>query len=133
MTRQDILNGIIAAWDAKQNIALKQTTTFSAFLRGSDQRFAKEVIEYAMKLDFWQASKSRIDENAWNTLVPDLALIGSIASDDPTVFQTAIATISNKEFKVKAAFVMHMLEAFENGDRFIVAKLAYDGSNDING
>lgn len=61
-----------------------------------------------------------VDANHWATLLADVSAFQTMSETRQRVGEI-------EDIIERSKFLTHMLKAFRDGDRFIVAKLAYDG------
>ncbi len=77
----------------------------------------KPVIELEQQTDFHKSYSSKPDADHWATLLPVLERFKSVDVD----------TEDTSNFDSDQLFLKHMLAAFLDGERFLIAKMRYNG------
>lgn len=86
---------------------------------------AQNVCSFADHLRFKRSLAWKVDYEVWETLVADLDLFDKFHIHE--IIEKAVEDRGEQNLIERSKFFTHMLKAFRDGDRFIVAKLAYDG------
>jgi len=141
------LNAMIAKWTAQQNAPLAHGGGYANTVRPHPQAgpmaagfaslfsllndengltAANSVRDLAHNVGFLNAYHKREDADHWKDMASEVHAMSEWAK---RAKKTAGAARHDPrpEYKTREAYLTHMLKAFGEGERFIVAKLSYDG------
>ena len=90
---------------------------FGLFGDGS-KKAAERILSVAGNVKFFKFCDYRVDTVAWRTIRDELEEM-KVWLKEPTDLR--------HQYVEREAYLTHMLKAFGEGERFIVAKLSYDG------